>query len=359
MQYLFDETGRRYLDLFAGIVTVSVRPLPSRSRRAGRRTRSSASSTPPRSICIPTSRCWRRSWPRRCRRGWTSPTSSTAAARPTTWPSLMARLYHRQQRRDRPAQRLPRRLAQPMALTSHHTWKFPQQAQPGVHHALNPDPVPQSVHGHAGGDRAQERGRYSRPDPLLDAGQDRRLHRRADPGRRRRDQRRAELLPGGLRHRPRARRALHRRRSANRLRPHRRPLLGLPELGRHARHRHHGQGHRQRRAARRGDHPARDRRGAHASGSTSTPSAATRSPWPAGWRCSTSSTRTDCRRTPAWSAAGSRRASRSCRRRHRLVGDVRGHGADARRRAGARPRTKEPATQETLAVLERRARWAC
>jgi alanine-glyoxylate transaminase/(R)-3-amino-2-methylpropionate-pyruvate transaminase len=27
-----------------------------------------------------------------------------------------------------------------MALTSHHTWKFPQQATLGVHHAINPDP---------------------------------------------------------------------------------------------------------------------------------------------------------------------------------------------------------------------------
>ena len=33
MQYLYDETGHRYLDMFAGIVTVSVRPLPSQDRR--------------------------------------------------------------------------------------------------------------------------------------------------------------------------------------------------------------------------------------------------------------------------------------------------------------------------------------
>ena len=44
-----------------------------------------------------------------------------------------------------------------------------------------------------------------------------------------------------------------------RLRPHRPSLLGLRELGRHARHGHDGQGHRQRRAARRRDD--------HASGS--------------------------------------------------------------------------------------------
>ena len=47
------------------------------------------------------------------------------------------------------------------------------------------------------------------------------------------------------------RRAVHRRRSADRLRPHGRALLGLRELGRDARHRDDGQGDRQRRAARR------------------------------------------------------------------------------------------------------------
>jgi len=58
MQYLFDQNGRRYLDLFAGIVTVSC-----------------GHCMPRRSISIPTFPCWRRSWPRKCRRVSTSPIS--------------------------------------------------------------------------------------------------------------------------------------------------------------------------------------------------------------------------------------------------------------------------------------------
>ena len=49
-----------------------------------------------------------------------------------------------------------------------------------------------------------------------------------------------------LRDRPQARRTLHRRRGPDRLRPDRHGVLGLRELGRHARPRHHGQGDRQR-----------------------------------------------------------------------------------------------------------------
>ena len=35
MQYLYDETGRRYLDMFAGIVTVSCGHSPSRNSSSG------------------------------------------------------------------------------------------------------------------------------------------------------------------------------------------------------------------------------------------------------------------------------------------------------------------------------------
>ena len=52
MQYLYDETGHRYLDLFAGIVTVSVGPLPSEVRERVT-IRSARCSMRRRSICIP------------------------------------------------------------------------------------------------------------------------------------------------------------------------------------------------------------------------------------------------------------------------------------------------------------------
>ena len=164
-----------------------------------------------------------------------------------------------------------------MGLTSHNTWKYPLPSASRRPSRDHPRSVSQPVHRHARGDRDQERRGHPRHHSLLDAGQDRGVHRRADPGRRRRDARRAQLSERGVRDRARARRPLHRRRSADRLRPHRRPLLGLRELRRRSRLRHDGQGHRQRRAAR-----ARSRRGwtsrrRSRSASTSTPSAAIRS----------------------------------------------------------------------------------
>ncbi len=65
---------------------------------------------------------------------------------------------------------------------------------------------------------------------------------------------------GGLPGRPRRGRRLHRRRSPGRLRPRRHPLLGFPDAGRRARHRHDGQADRQRTSARRRRDDARDRR---------------------------------------------------------------------------------------------------
>ncbi len=137
--------------------------------------------------------------------------------------------------------------------------------------------------------------------------------------------------------RARARRALHRRRSADRLRPHRRALLGLRELRRRARHRHDGQGDRQRLAARRRHHAAGDRRGDDP-------------PHPL----------QHLRRQSGLDGRGARRARHH--RRGRPAGELRAwsggrlkaglagaadappphrrrarHGPDARRRAGARP----------------------
>ena len=55
MQYLYDETGRRYLDMFAGIVTVSCGHWhPKFVERI--KAQVDASSTPRRSISIPISR---------------------------------------------------------------------------------------------------------------------------------------------------------------------------------------------------------------------------------------------------------------------------------------------------------------
>ncbi len=56
----------------------------------------------------------------------------------------------------------------------------------------------------------------------------------------------AGVLPDRLRHRAALRRAVHCRRSANRVRPDRHEVLGLRELGREAGHRDDGEGDRQR-----------------------------------------------------------------------------------------------------------------
>ena len=56
MQYVYDETGRRYLDFFAGIVTVSCGHSHPEVREARPGPGGGASSTRRRSTCIPTSR---------------------------------------------------------------------------------------------------------------------------------------------------------------------------------------------------------------------------------------------------------------------------------------------------------------
>ncbi len=69
------------------------------------------------------------------------------------------------------------------------------------------------------------------------------------------------LPQGGIQSGPGRRRRLHRRRGADRVRPHRHPLLRLRGPGRGARHRGAGQAHRQRPPHRRGGHHPGDRRG--------------------------------------------------------------------------------------------------
>ena len=74
MQWLFDETGKRYLDMFAGIVTVSCGHCHPRVTKAIHE-QVDRFSTRRRSICIRTCRRSRRSSRRRCRRVSTSRTS--------------------------------------------------------------------------------------------------------------------------------------------------------------------------------------------------------------------------------------------------------------------------------------------
>ena len=266
---------------------------------------------------------------------------------------------HRAHRRRRGAQRVPRRVA---VLDGPDVALHLEAADaPGALRPSRPVPraLPQPRRRHAGRDRRRERGGHRRADPLLHAREDRRLHRRADPGRRRRHHGGAELLPRGLPDRPGARRPLHRRRGADRLRPHRRALLGLPEFRRGARHRHDGQGIRQRHPARGRHHPPGDRRGAdpaaplqhlrrqsrqHGRGARGDGS-------DRGGRAS--GEREGRRPAPAPRPRASRRRASAGRRRPR----PRPH---ARRRAGDRPRQPHPRlVGDARRCWRKPARWGC
>ena len=139
MQYLFDETGRRYLDLFAGIVTVSVGHCHPKVTRAmqdqlgmlahtttiylhpniARMAAKLASKMPP---------------------GLDVTYFVNSGSEANDLAILLARAFTGHN--DVIAVRNSYHGGSPasMPLTSHHTWKYPQQLNTGVHHALCPDP---------------------------------------------------------------------------------------------------------------------------------------------------------------------------------------------------------------------------
>jgi alanine-glyoxylate transaminase / (R)-3-amino-2-methylpropionate-pyruvate transaminase len=168
MQYLFDETGRRYLDLFAGIVTVScghshpkvvarmreqlevlqhtttiyLHPnLPTLARKL-------ASKMPP---------------------GLDVTYFVNSGSEANDLAMLMARQFTGNN--DIVAVRNSYHGGSPssMAATSHYTWKQPAQLNSGIHHAISPDPyrspfsgTPEQVASQAANDVA-ELIRYSTP----------------------------------------------------------------------------------------------------------------------------------------------------------------------------------------------------
>ena len=176
--------------------------------------------------------------------------------------------------------------------------------------------------------RGCARGRARRGPAALRRSLRRREHRRL----RRRTDRRIDRLPGaaeGLSQAPArdlrpARHPAGVRRGHHRLRPHRPDVRG-PELRRHARHAHAGQGPHQRRAAdgRRGDQQSASttrssapRRSTRSSSSTATPTRAIRPPVPRGSRRSTSTATKRCSSAVGrWRRISSTRSSRcaTCR----------------------------------------------
>ncbi|MBU1702151.1 MAG: aspartate aminotransferase family protein [Candidatus Eisenbacteria bacterium] len=146
MQYLFDETGRRYLDLFAGIVTVScghchpkiVKAIKDQVDRIQHTT----------TIYLhPTIGEYARRLASKMPKGLDVTYFVNSGSEANDLAIQMARLYTGHY--DVLALRNAYHGASPnaMGLTSHHTWKYPMPQGLGVHHIPCPDPFRSSYSG--------------------------------------------------------------------------------------------------------------------------------------------------------------------------------------------------------------------
>ncbi len=148
MQYLYDETGRRYLDYFAGIVTESVGHChPKVVRRVQEQVGTLQHST---TIYLhpnfpQLAKKLASKMPRGSGLDVTYFTNSGSEANDLA--VAMARLYTGHT--DVVAMRNAYHGGSPGAqgLTSHHTWKYPGPGDGRVHHAINPDPYRSSFSG--------------------------------------------------------------------------------------------------------------------------------------------------------------------------------------------------------------------
>ena len=139
MQYLFDETGRRYLDLFAGIVTVSVGHCHPRVTRAMQEQLATLAHTT--TIYLhPNIARFAERLASKMPPGLDVTYFVNSGSEANDLAIMMARAYTGNQ--DVVAVRNSYHGGSPasMALTSHHTWKYPQQINSGMHHAICPDP---------------------------------------------------------------------------------------------------------------------------------------------------------------------------------------------------------------------------
>jgi alanine-glyoxylate transaminase/(R)-3-amino-2-methylpropionate-pyruvate transaminase len=139
MQYLYDETGRRYLDLFAGIVTVSVGHChPTVVRRVQEQAATLQHAT---TIYLhPNVALFAKKLASKMPPGLDVTYFVNSGSEANDLAVTMARLHTGHQ--DVIALRNAYHGGSPSALglTSHHTWKFPVAGEGRVHHAVNPDP---------------------------------------------------------------------------------------------------------------------------------------------------------------------------------------------------------------------------
>lgn len=168
MQYLFDETGRRYLDFFAGIVTVSCGHChPKVMRRVQEQLATLQHAT---TIYLhPNLSLLAQRLASKMPPGLDVTYFVNSGSEANDLAVSMARLFTGNT--DVIAVRNAYHGGSPssLGLTSHHTWKYPLPPQPGVHHALCPDPAVGQLGGTAeesatrGAEDIRELIRYSTP----------------------------------------------------------------------------------------------------------------------------------------------------------------------------------------------------
>jgi alanine-glyoxylate transaminase / (R)-3-amino-2-methylpropionate-pyruvate transaminase len=138
-QWLFDESGKRYLDFFAGIVTVSVgHAHPKVTKRVQDQAAALAHTT---TIYLhPFMGEFAKRLAAKMPPGLDVTYFVNSGSEANDLAIMLARLYTGYN--DVIALRNGYHGGSPwsMALTSHHTWKFPVQINTGVHHAICPDP---------------------------------------------------------------------------------------------------------------------------------------------------------------------------------------------------------------------------
>jgi alanine-glyoxylate transaminase / (R)-3-amino-2-methylpropionate-pyruvate transaminase len=139
MQYLYDETGRRYLDLFAGIVTVSCGH--SHPKVVARMKDQLDLITHTTTIYLhPSFPAMAKKLASKMPPGLDVTYFTNSGSEANDLAMMIARLYTGSN--DIIAVRNSYHGGSPtsMAATSHHTWKYPAQLNSGIHHAISPDP---------------------------------------------------------------------------------------------------------------------------------------------------------------------------------------------------------------------------
>lgn len=146
MQYVFDETGRRYLDLFAGIVTVSCghcHPKVLQQIQAQEAALQHATTI----YLHPSLPLLAKKLASKMPGGLDVTYFVNSGSEANDLAITMARLFTGNT--DVVALRNAYHGGSPssIGLTSHHTWKHPLPGQAGVHHALSPDPATSPLSG--------------------------------------------------------------------------------------------------------------------------------------------------------------------------------------------------------------------